>query len=346
MKRMVFLTCFTIVTQVGPVLAEDAIESALSSVAQRLATQMSAAEVRKLAVVEFSDLAGYESALGLFVAEELTTQLFEANPGGFDIVERQQLQKVLKEQKLSASSLFDAETIEELGRILGIEALVTGSIADLGESIKINARSISVETAKVFAAASARCAKDGVVEQLLAQSASPHLQSDAPVQRRTTGKRRQIQAADVFFQNKFMRMTVQSMSLSEDRKYATLAVVLENLTASDILLAIELANNRCQARLIDNLGNELLPSSSYAQGATGIICLKNYGREPEPAESFTRLAGKSKTTAVLRFKVVGEWGSREVPQAGSVFSLGINFIQMERGGVHRFSAGISNIEAF
>ncbi len=53
----------------------------MKEVAASLGPSLSESGLKKLAVVEFTDLNGYRSALGPFLAEELTTQLFEAKPG-------------------------------------------------------------------------------------------------------------------------------------------------------------------------------------------------------------------------------------------------------------------------
>lgn len=74
---------------------------------------------------------------------------------------------MLQEQKLSSTGLIDPTSVRELGRILGVDAIVSGTISDLGISMKVNARIISTETGTVFAAASANITKDERVETLL-----------------------------------------------------------------------------------------------------------------------------------------------------------------------------------
>ena len=47
---------------------------------------------------------------------------------GFTVVEREKLDSVIKELKLSASGLFDEKNTKELGRILGVDALLIGEV--------------------------------------------------------------------------------------------------------------------------------------------------------------------------------------------------------------------------
>lgn len=312
--------------------ATPSLEDGIRDLAKQLATTMADGQVRKLAVIEFSDLNGYRSALGLFIAEELTTQLFASKPGAFDVVERQQLAKVLQEQKLGATSLLDAETIAKIGKILGIQAIVTGSIADLGDEIKINARSISVETAKVFAAESARCQKKGVVENLMRQGAGPGTSNAQPAQDRPAV--RQIQASEVFFQNSFLLLTVDSLAVSKESGRVTLALRLENLTTQEILLSVSRDYYGCEATLMDNQGN--IQGSLHAS-AGGIGCLR-----PDSvleADQFTRFSPKSRNTLIFSFGAMDKSGG-----TGNIFAFSSEFLIFEAGTVKRFSVGISNIE--
>jgi TolB-like protein len=313
------------------------LEEGIREIATTLGERMSTGEIRKIAVVEFSDLAGYESALGLFVAEELTTRLLEANPGAFDVVERQQLIKVLNEQNLTASALFDSETIANVGEILGIEAIVTGTIADLGEEVKIHARSISVSTAKIFAAADTRVPKKGVVDSLMHQGTAPNLRGSAAL---PAAPGRPVQASDVFFQNAFLRLMVDSLGIAEDQEYATLALRMENLTAEDLLLAVELVSQSCQIRLVDNQGVQLKPASSYQKGVSGIACFDFPRPDRVNPEAFSILSAKSRSTLVVRLEVEG----RDQKATGTHFSVGVNFLRLKDGKVSRFTAGVSNIE--
>lgn len=320
---------------VNPLTAQD-LESGVKAIATSLSESLMSGDVRKIAVVEFTNLTGYKSALEAFVAEELVTQLFVAKPGAFDVVERRQLTKVLAEQQLSSSALFDADTIARVGEILGIQAIVTGSIADLGEEIKINARVISVATAKVFAATSAKSPKKGMVDALMRQAAGPtSLSSSAPG---GASANRQAQQSDVFFQNSFMRITVDSISLTKDKKGATIALLLENLEAVDLRLALDCPSmffSTCMpVRLVSNMGSSLLADCD--EDVAGLGCTMN----PRRFGAYTTFSGKSRSSVV--FKMTSENGE-EIQ--GALFSLGLELLRLEGEEPRRYSAGISNIDA-
>lgn len=137
----------------------------IDNLARQIISSLDVRKTHKIAIVEFTSLEGKTSDLGKYLAEELTTRLFRT--GRFQIVERQLLQKMMDEQQLSASGLVDAQTASKFGQILGVDALTTGTIADLNTSVKINARLIAVQTGSVFAVASASVPMTREVETLL-----------------------------------------------------------------------------------------------------------------------------------------------------------------------------------
>jgi curli biogenesis system outer membrane secretion channel CsgG len=116
-------------------------------------------------VVEFSDLKGNVTNLGRFLSEELITRLYETKK--FKVIERQQLNKIIAEQKLSLTGVVDPASAQKLGRVLGVDSIVFGSVSDLVKTLRINARLIGTETGEVFAAASIEIVKDEAVSSLM-----------------------------------------------------------------------------------------------------------------------------------------------------------------------------------
>ena len=322
-----------------PLQAQPAkdLESGIRDLAGQLAQGM-AGQVKKLAVVEFPDLNGYQSTLGQFIAEELITQLSAGkSPSQFDVVERRQLARVLKEQELSDSSLFDAASISKIGKILGIEAIITGSIADLGSSVKINARAISVETAKVFAAASVKIPKDDTIQQLMRQNAGPALQSSGGIAAKTGIPRvAQRQRSDVYFQNGFLRVEISSVAFSKAKNRLTLSLVFQNTSSQDILLAMAANYYHCLTRVIDNSG-VAVPSRDSSRGimVTGLQCID---RGEDKAEHYARLSPGAKTPVVLALE------TEEEPFGGDLVSFSAELLRLEGGTYSRFTIGLTDIE--
>jgi len=118
---------------------------------------------RKIAVIPFSYVDGRKSSAGVIISERITTQL--VNQNAFEVVERAQLEKVMKELNLQSSGIMNEQTTKEIGKILGVEAIITGSlIAKKQGVVEVNARLISTETAKVIAAHTMDIPKDWMEE--------------------------------------------------------------------------------------------------------------------------------------------------------------------------------------
>lgn len=90
--------------------------------------------------------------LGQTLTEMLITALIQGDQ--FNVMERVQLEKILKEQSLTQSGVIDAETAIEVGKLSGLEGVVVGSVSQLKTAIEADARLIQVETGKALAAAS------------------------------------------------------------------------------------------------------------------------------------------------------------------------------------------------
>lgn len=79
---------------------------------------------KRIAVLPFSD-APYSPQSGQIV-QGLASQILAQ--AGFDVVERTRLIDILKEQKMSASGLFDTSQQIELGKLLGVKAIAVGEV--------------------------------------------------------------------------------------------------------------------------------------------------------------------------------------------------------------------------
>jgi curli biogenesis system outer membrane secretion channel CsgG len=95
--------------------------------------------VKRVAVVGFSDYANRpgsgETLSGAFEQDLLAA--------GYDLVERAQVDKILRERKLSAS---DPKAAKVIGQLLGVDALLFGRITDYRESREVLTQADVVDT--------------------------------------------------------------------------------------------------------------------------------------------------------------------------------------------------------
>jgi curli biogenesis system outer membrane secretion channel CsgG len=69
-----------------------------------------------------------QANIGITVASLLTTELVKS--GTYKVIERSQLQNVLKEQNLSTQGVVDQKNAAKLGKVLGVSALITGTVTE------------------------------------------------------------------------------------------------------------------------------------------------------------------------------------------------------------------------
>jgi len=139
----------------------------INELSKALAEKIAASGEKTIAVVDFADLQGNVTELGRFLAEEISAELVNAGKG-FEVVDRLHLKAILKEHKLSASGLIDPTTARELGKVAGVAVLVTGTVTPFGERVKISAKAMSTQSAKVICSSRGSIPKTQAIEDLLA----------------------------------------------------------------------------------------------------------------------------------------------------------------------------------
>ena len=121
MRRCVYVVLFTAILMVSVFLIVGCIPQKIKVPMQKPA-EIDLKGVKKIAVGDISGFMGRE------FADELTTALF--NSGNFEVLDRQYLDKILKEQGLSWSGITDPSTSAKLGDIIGAAAIVVGRTYD------------------------------------------------------------------------------------------------------------------------------------------------------------------------------------------------------------------------
>lgn len=205
---------------------------------------------RTIAVVEFVDLNSRITNFGRFLAEELITRLHQKK---FRVIERQLLNRVVAEQKLSLTGAIDQASAQKLGKILGVDAIVSGTITDLGKKLRVNARLISTETGEVFAVASTTVAKDDEVVELMSSGGGTAVTSD----NRTTTPQSILPTAPAQPRKPVSR-SVQAkfftFELQQCRKSGTSVICDFVITNND--KDRELQTNSYNANMYDEYGNQ------------------------------------------------------------------------------------------
>ena len=229
------------------------IDVQLDNLTNQMVKSLSLEKKSKIAIMEFPDLHGSVSELGKFIPEELTTRLFMTKR--FEVVERSLLNKVLEEQNLGISGLVDASSAAQIGKMLGVEAIVTGTITDMGNMLRINARIIATETASVFAVSSVSIEKEPHLVAMLERTASSPISStnnkvqvspDSP----NTAKG-VIEEDQILFEGMVETVKIKLVSVIHQGEKLIIETIGENIGSSDVRI-----NLWHDSRFICNQGNE------------------------------------------------------------------------------------------
>ena len=87
------------------------------------------AQKSNVAILQFDAANISEAEVGI-LTDRLSTELVKL--GSFTVVERSQMEEVLKEQGLQQSGCTTSECAVEVGFLLGVDKMITGSIGRIG----------------------------------------------------------------------------------------------------------------------------------------------------------------------------------------------------------------------
>lgn len=125
----------------------------------------------KVAVLDFElQGKGFETKdMGAIVSEWLITALVKK--GRFDVIERNLLKKIVQEHKLVMTGIVDQKNASELGKLLGVKVIISGTVMRLQDIIEVNARIIDVQSASIITAEIVKSTSAARLEDLVVQMA-------------------------------------------------------------------------------------------------------------------------------------------------------------------------------
>jgi len=101
-----------------------------------------------IAVLNLKNTSGISDGEAQIISDRLRIELF--NTGMVQVMEREQMDVILKEQGFQQSgACSDEGCVVEMGQLLGVQSIITGTIGKLGNMFLVNCRSINIATAKI-----------------------------------------------------------------------------------------------------------------------------------------------------------------------------------------------------
>jgi TolB-like protein/mono/diheme cytochrome c family protein len=233
------------------------LDSQLDLLISQIVNSLAQNEKSKIAVMDFVDMQGQVTNLGRYMSEELTTRLYLT--GQFEVIERQLLDKIVQEQQISMTGMVDESSAVELGKILGVDAIASGTIGDLGKSVKVNARLISAESGKLFSVASVEIPKTDKVKVLLSESVS-NTTTNATTNGATNATMKSKAAASQTINKE--GYTFELLGARKEGQTAICKLKITNTTQEDKTLAIHGQNYQRNTEIYTDVGDEVIFSSA------------------------------------------------------------------------------------
>lgn len=105
-----------------------------------------------VAVMDFTGFmlgeAGNSVAVGKAMSAMLVTEF--SGREGLRVLERQNLQAILQEQRLALSGRVDESSAVEIGKMLGVQYVLLGAVISMGDQLRVDIRATDVETGEVL----------------------------------------------------------------------------------------------------------------------------------------------------------------------------------------------------
>lgn len=193
---------------------------------------------------------------------------------GYRVIDRTHLKAILQEHKLAASGVIDPATARQLGKLAGVDTLITGTLTPLGDSVRLSVKALDAETAAMVAATALNIPRTSAIDDLLGRAVAGGGQDDsrAPAAVRPAGQQRQrIQADGVTIElercSKDGRCQL-FVTAAEDTNFWTGATAWDESGSRYEAQRVRVANQEGGAQLVAGVRTPLLVTFSFSQSVS------------------------------------------------------------------------------
>ena len=243
------------------------------------------------------------------LTERMRTEI--GNTKAVRLIERKAVEKIMQEQGLQQSGCTSDECAAEVGQLLGVQFMISGSIGKMGKSYTIDAKMFSVESGETVRTQNAT--HDGDISGLLTEMEIlaweiVGLQAPGSLKLKRAGTDATRTVAVLDFEGR--GITMQEAQTLTDRFTTSLAstkkvVMVERGTMVDLLEeqgfeAGECASDECAAEVGAMLGVEYMISGAIGKlGDTYTIDAKMFSVATGAAESMKNITYSGKVDGLI-----------------------------------------------
>jgi len=102
-----------------------------------------------IAVLDFEGK-GLSKSEASALSDRLANEIFVFSSESYYLIEREQIEEILTEQGFQQTGCVTSECAIEVGKLLGVQQIITGSISKVGKVYSISARIIEVQTGQII----------------------------------------------------------------------------------------------------------------------------------------------------------------------------------------------------
>jgi len=243
------------------------------------------------------------------LSERMRTEI--GNTNAVRLIERKAVEKIMQEQGLQQSGCTTDECAAEVGQLLGVQFMISGSIGKMGDSYTIDCKMFSVETGETINAENATY--DGDISGLLTEMEIMAweiggLEAPGRLKLKRAGKEASTTVAVLDFEGR--GITMQEAQTLTDRFTTSLAstekvIMVERGTMVDVLEEQGFesggcASDECAAEVGAMLGVEFMISGAIGKlGDTYTIDAKMFSVATGAAESMKSITYSGKVDGLI-----------------------------------------------
>jgi TolB-like protein len=137
---IILFIVFGIVEVNAQTVKQTSFDTGLQELTDMLSRKLTSYITLKMAVWDLSNLNGSVSPIGQYISEDVSINLSDK----FHIVNRNQLNTLLKENRLSGEGFINPATLRQVKKLSDVDVIITGTISILSDRIRITLQALDV----------------------------------------------------------------------------------------------------------------------------------------------------------------------------------------------------------
>jgi len=207
-----------------PAHAASPYEESLKQLAEGVVSNAVKAKRERLAVLDFTDAKGTVTAIGQFLAEELSTQILVA--GELKVIDRTMVSSTLRKFQVTRLEPAQAKAVKRAAKAVRADVFVIGGYLESPDGFRVTVKLLSPGTVQSLGATRGTIPKSGPLGELIKEANKP------PVVKIDTAAKSVPPPGLGFHRNEYYQLVVTALHKRDTQITADLTI--ENITSRDV----------------------------------------------------------------------------------------------------------------